>query len=120
MEVVDLGFTRLEFRSGYVIVRTVDGADIDLASHRQVIAEIEQRLDGDYGFLLDEVNSYSVRLGTMVEMRQNPRLKCMAIVAYRSATRIVATVVAGTISKPFEVFDSLGEACAWIEAQIDL
>jgi len=118
MEVVDLGFTRLEFRPGYVVVRTVEGADIDLAQHRQVIAAIEQRIDGNYGFLLDEVNSYSVRLGVMVDVRQNPRLKCLAIVAYRGATRMLAGMVAGTIEKPFEVFPALEQASAWMEEQL--
>jgi len=118
MEVVDLGFTRLEFRPGYVVVRTIHGADIDLEQHRQAIAEIERRFDGDYGFLLDEVNSYSVRLGVMVDVRQNPRLKCLAIVAYRGATRMLAGMIAGTIDKPFEVFPTLDQACTWMEEQL--
>jgi len=118
MDVVDLGFTRLEFKPGYVVVRTMEGADIDLAQHRQAIAEIEQHFDGDYGFLLDEVNSYSVRLGVMVEVRQNPRLKCFAIVAYRGATRILADMVARTVDKPFAVFPTLEQACTWMEEQL--
>jgi len=110
MEVVDLGFTRLEFRPGYVVVRTIHGADIDLEQHRQAIAEIERRFDGDYGFLLDEVNSYSVRLGVMVDVRQNPRLKCLAM--------MLAGMIAGTIDKPFEVFPTLDQACTWMEEQL--
>jgi len=118
MEEVELGYTRLEFRPGYVVVRTIEGADIDLAQHRKVIAEIEQRFDGDYGFLLDEVNSYSVRLGVMVDVRQNPRLKCIGIVAYRGATRMIAGMIAGTVDKPFKVFPTLEQASTWMEEQL--
>lgn len=118
MEEVELGFTRIEFRPGYVIVRTIEGADIDLAQHRMVIDEIEQRLDGDYGFLLDEINSYSVRLGVMVDVRQNPRLKCVGVVAYRGSTRMIAGMIAGTIDKPFAVFPTLELAKTWMEEQL--
>lgn len=118
MEVLDLGFTRLEFRPGYVIACTVEGADIDVDHHKRVIDEIEKRVDGDYGIILDEKNSYSVRLGTMVEIRNNPRLRCMAAIAYRTSTRMVANVTGAAMGKPFNIFSTSEEACAWMEAQL--
>lgn len=118
MEVLDLGFSRLEFRPGYVIGRTREGAEIDVEHHRQVIDEVEKRYDGDYGFILDEINSYSVRFGAFVEIRQNPRLRWLAVVAYRPSTYLVAGVAASAINKPVEVFDSLELACNWMDRQI--
>lgn len=118
IEVIDLGFTELEFRSGYAVGRTREGADIDAEHHRRVIRELEQRFDGDYGLILDEVNSYSIRLGAMVEVQQNPRLKCIAIVAYRPATRIAASVSKAAVRKPVDVFDTVEQACEWMEQQL--
>ena len=119
MEVVDLGFTRLEFESDFIVVRVIEGVDIDSEHHRQLAAEIEKRTEGDYGLILDEVNSYSVRLGALMEMRQNPRLKCIAMIAYRPATHELARMYAGSINKPSQACNSIPEARVWIRAHVE-
>jgi hypothetical protein len=118
MEELDLGFTRLEIRASYAIARTIEGADIDVDCHRQVIDAIEHHLDGDYGMVLDELNTYSVRLGAIAEVRCNPRCRCLAIVAYRNSTRLFMGLISGSIGKSFKVFDSLDAACPGMERQV--
>lgn len=119
MEVVDLGFSRLEFHPGYVITRTREGADIDGIHHRQIFNEADQQLDGVYAMVLDEVHRYSFRLGALVEMRMNPRLLCIAVVAYRPSTALVAKLTADSINKPVMLFDSLSSACAWVSSVLN-
>ena len=119
MEVVDLGFTRLEFESNFVVARVIEGVDIDSEHHRQLIDEIEKRTDGDYGLIFDEVNSYSMRLGALVELRRNPRLKCIALIAYRPSTHELAHLYADSINKPSQACTSIPEARVWIRAHLE-
>lgn len=107
MKHVDLGFTQLEIHDHYGIVRTDEGVDISLDNHKQVREAIEQEIDGPYGIIFDMVNSYSVNPEVIESIRENPRIACAAVVAYRDATRKSLAGAAETINKPGKFFDNL-------------
>jgi len=117
MEQVDLGFAQLEVGAHGALVRTRNGVDITVELHQSIVGEIEKRIPGDYGVVFDDVHSYSMRFGTLVEIRTNRRLKCIAVVAYRPATYEIAELAASCIEKPLRVFAATTPAQAWIAQQ---
>lgn len=118
MERVDLGFTQLEVGVSSALVRTREGVDVTVELHRSMVCEIESRVAGDYGVILDDVNSYSLRFGTLIEIRTNPRIKCIAVVAYRASTYEIAELAGSCIEKPLRIFSSPQTAHRWIEQQL--
>lgn len=119
MEEVNLGFSQLKFAPGYVVAQACEGADIDIEHHLMVIDELEKRNDGDYAMILDEVNSYSIRLSTLMECRRNKRLKCIAVIGCRQSTIEMAAVSAAGIIKPVKVFETIPAAQEWVLAQLN-
>lgn len=114
MKHVDLGFTKLEIHDCYGIVRTNEGVDISLADHKQVRDAVEQEIDGPYGLIFDWVNSYSVNPEVVEAIRDNPRIACCAVVAYRDATVTSLTDAKDIINKPGTFFNNLADAQQWV------
>ena len=75
---------------------------IEDAKHSKQIADIA--CYGDYGYLLDRRNTYSVKYGTYLYLGNNPRLKCIAVVSYRKHTDIIFSLEKNFVDKPFERF----------------
>lgn len=110
---VDLGFTELVIHRRHIIARTAQGINANLEKHQQVVDTVESVLDGDYVWILDEVNSYSVELGPTLALRDNPRIIGVAVVAYRPLTEAVYQQGANLIKKPSAFFSDLEQAVVW-------
>ena len=87
----------------------------DSKQHRQIV---DNACSGDYGYLLDRRNDYSVKHETYVHLNNNPRLKCIAVISYRRNTVINFSLEKRFIRKPFELFDSLEAAKEWLQQQL--
>lgn len=110
---LDLGYTELEIYPNYVVIRTAEGVITSLQKHEEVVAAIESHLAGDYVFILDEVNSYSVELEPIFAIRDNPRIIAVAIVVYRPQTELIYQHGAELIKKPSMFFHDLEQAKQW-------
>lgn len=114
MKTVSLDFTVLEIYPGYVVGRTDEGVNIDIAKHQQVLDIIHREINGPYALIIDEVNSYSVDFSVMLDLDNDPLLKCGAIVAYRFSTLKALACAVRIIGKPIRVFTSLDKAREWV------
>jgi hypothetical protein len=76
-------------------------------------------MSGNYGLVLDEVNSYSMRFEAMLHLKNAKHLKCVAVVAHRPVTYGTVKMAFYVIQKPYEIFSSLEFACAWMQARMD-
>lgn len=120
MKCIDLGFAELEVYDDFMIGRTREGINIDLDKHNQVIDKLASEFEGSYGWILDEVNSYSVDLNVLFAVKNDPRIACCAAVSYRNATRIVLNQAARLINKPCRFCESISEAQTWVRHQLSL
>ena len=116
---IDLVHAVLEFDTRFVVCRAIEGMDLMDEHVSRICAEIESRMTGDYGIILDEVNPYSMRFEAMVEFRNNPRIRCFAIAAYRPVTYGTTKMAFFVIRKPYRVFPGLEEAKVWMSRQMN-
>jgi hypothetical protein len=114
MKQVDLGFTQLEIHDYYSIVRIGEGVDMTLANHEQILSEVEHEIDGPYGLIYDWINSCSVKADVIEAIRQNMRITCCVVIAYRDATVKSLAVAAEIINKPGTFCRSLDDARQWL------
>jgi len=114
MKHVDLDFTKLEIHDHYCIVRTGQGVDVSLANHVQMRDTVEREINGPYGLIFDWVNSYSVNPEVIEAIRDNPRIACCAVVAYRDVTIKSLTGAVDIINKPGNFFSNLDDARQWV------
>lgn len=116
---IDLGFAQLEIHDRYVVGRTREGMEIDPAAHGRVLDVVRKYIAPPFGFIVDEVNSYSVAWGVLEQIRNDPDIACCAAVIYRKITKVVLTPAGLFVKKPYGFFDSLPEAEAWVIGILD-
>jgi len=117
---IDLGFTELEIYDDFMIGRTREGVNIDLNKHNQVIDKLSDEFEGPYGWILDEVNSYSIDFNVLLAAKDDLQIVCCAVVGYRRATRIVYNQAVRLVGKPCRFFESISEAQTWVRQQLSL
>ena len=119
MKRIDLGFAELEIHDRYVVGRTREGVEVDPAAHGKVLEEVRKYITPPFGFIVDEVNSYSIACGVLELIRNDPEIACCAAVIYRKITEVVLAPASRFVKKPYGFFDSLQEAEAWVLGILD-
>jgi len=114
---IDLGYTHLEIGDQYVIARTASAVDVGLEEHQKVMDIIAEHTHFPIIFIVDEVNSYSIKLETMMALRKERNITQFGVVAYRTATRITHNFGAQLVRKPVNFFRSRMDARKWAEHQ---
>lgn len=114
---VDLGFTRLEIGDRYVIARTAHGMDIGIDEHEKAMSIIAEHTEFPFALVLDEVNSYSVKLETMMKLRDETRIDKFAVICYRPSTRIAHSFGSKIVRRPVTFFNSREQARDWLKQQ---
>ncbi len=113
---VDLGITHLEIGNGYAIARTRAGADVSLADHNLVMETIAKHTKVPFVLVIDEINTYSVKLETLMSLRTEKRFSHWGVISYRPQTRIVHTLGSRMARRPVSFFSSRDEAIKWAES----
>lgn len=119
MKRVALDFTDLQIYPSFIVGRTHEGICVDLEKHQKVLDVVASEIDGPYGFIIDEVNDYSVSFEVMLHMKKDPSIACGAIVAYRNRTLKALACAVDFIGKPTKVFKNLEDAKAWVGCYMD-
>lgn len=102
-----------------IILRGKPGCSVEGPDAKNIIAQIEKRLPGDYVLIIDRVNEYSVApVGVYKLLNSKPRLKAMAIVVYRSISDTVLKVEKSLCHKPLQTFSDLDSAIEWTASHI--
>jgi len=113
MKRIDLGFAQLEIYDRFIVGRSMEGVEIDEAAHRKVMEIVLNHIVPPLGFIVDEVNSYSIACEVFELIRNDPHIACCAAVKYRKITEDVLSPAGRFMKKPFAFFDTLDEAKAW-------
>lgn len=120
MKTIGLPFTTLELYDGYVIGRTKEGVHLSMKDHQQVLEVLNQNLTSPYGFIIDEVNSYSIDFDVMLHMSKDKNICCLGIVYYRMVTKLALEVGQYIIKKPVYFSKSIDDVIEWVENKTDV
>lgn len=106
---------RIHLIDGHVVlIEHRHGVTIDGETTRQTCDLLEQRMTGDYCWVINRKEDYSVALvETYGELNTRSRLKKIAIVSYRKLTETIAAIEKELCDKELAVFGSVEEAIAW-------
>ena len=115
---VDLGYTHLEIGDHYVIARTAEGVDVGLKEHQWVMETISKHTEFPVVLVLDEVNSYSVKLETLLALRNEKRIGNTGVICYRSSTFITYNLGSKLARRPVNFFVSRMEATDWARNRV--
>ena len=118
MKTIELPFTILEIHDNYVIGRTKEGVNLSIENHLQVLEAINQYLTSPYGFIVDEVNSYSVDLDVMLHISKDKNIFCIGVVYYRAATKLALELGQYLIKKPVHFSSNLNDVAVWVRQQV--
>jgi len=119
MKNISLPFTDLEIQDRLILARTHQHERISLDKHRQVMQLAKQEFsDQEFALILDEANSYSVDFSVLREIRNNPKLKCCAIISYRLTTQKMLSGIVPALKKPSKFFRSRNDAIQWAKSQL--
>ena len=95
--------------------REVEITEVDAEECKEAI---ERELTGDYGYLLNRINEYSVAYKTYEHLNNNERLKCVAVVTYRKNTEINLPLEKNFFTKPVQGFQDIASAKAWLAEKL--
>ena len=114
-------FGTLKLLDGNIaIAEPREGTNITPQTGKDVIAAIEEHYAGRYGFIANDVSSYSLEPEVFQFFSERPNLVGVAIVAYREVTeKLYHTFEKKVIKKPSEVFRDLELAKAWLTRLIE-
>ena len=118
MKIIDLSFTTLEIYDYYVIGRTKEGVNLSIENHLQVLETLNQYLTSPYGFIIDEVNSYSIDLDVMLHIRKDNNIFCIGVVYYRAATKLALELGQYLIEKPVHFSSNINDVTEWVREQV--
>lgn len=118
MNTIELPFTTLEINDSYAIARTKEGVNVCMEDHIQVLEVLNEHLTSPYGFILDEVNSYSVDLHVMNHIRKDENIFCVGVVYYRTATKIALELGQYLVKKPVFFSESINDVTGWVSKQL--
>jgi len=113
---VQLEQAKLEIGSRYVIVQTDEGVDVSPAHHEQVMETVGKYTEFPVAFVLDEVNSYSVKLETLLAIRSEQRVSRFGVISYRPATRVALTLGSMLSKRPVTFFESRDQVRGWLDS----
>jgi hypothetical protein len=114
----ELAFSVLEIGNRYAVVSMHDGVELDLVKHNELMERIEERVNFPCVLILDDVNSYSVTLDVLMARREDRRICCFGVVAYRAVTHNIYRFAQDIIGKNTRFFPSRREAVAQVEQML--
>ena len=118
MQTIELPFTTLDIRDGYVIGKTKEGVNLSIDDHLQVLDSVNQYLTPPYAFVIDEINSYSIDLSVMLHMRKDVNVCCLGIVYYRNSTKIALKLGSSLFNKPVYFSNDINKVTDWVKEKI--
>ena len=118
MKTIELPFTILEIHNNYVVGRTKEGINLSIENHLQVLETLNKHLTSPYGFIVDEVNSYSIDLDVMLHIRKDKNIRCIGVVYYRTATKWALELGQHLIEKPVHFSSSINDVTEWVREQV--
>lgn len=117
METVEvrLDQAKLEIGYRYVIIQTDEGVDVSPAHHELVMETVSKYTEFPVAFVLDEVNSYSVKLETLLAIREEQRVSRFGVISYRPATRVAFTLGSALAKRPVTFLESRDQVMGWLD-----
>jgi hypothetical protein len=102
------------------IIESPEGINIDSDMAYAAINLMESTFQGNYGFISNNIQPYSIDVEVYKIFSQSQRLACVAIVSYRKATNnIYLSFEEAVIQKPNNLFHSLAEAITWAKSFLE-
>ena len=118
MKIIELPFTILELHGNYVVGRTKEGINLSIENHLEVLEILNKHLTSPYGFIVDEVNSYSIDLDVMLHIRKDKNIGCIGVVYYRIATKLALELGQDLTEKPVHFSSSINDVADWVREQV--
>jgi hypothetical protein len=101
-----------------VLIENKHGVMVNGEVTRHLCDLLEQRIVGDYSWVINRKADYSIDLvETYGELNSRVRLKKIALVSYRKLTNTIAAIEQNLYQKEFSIFTDLEEAIAWAGRQ---
>jgi hypothetical protein len=102
------------------IIESPEGINIDSDMAYAAINLMESTFQGNYGFISNNIQPYSIDVEVYKIFSQSQRLACVAIVSYRKSTNnIYLSFEEAVIQKPNNLFHSLAEAITWAKSFLE-
>ncbi|WP_340066622.1 hypothetical protein [Ascidiimonas aurantiaca] len=111
--IFDFGFLELH---EYLAIGTInEGEDLTFDQNKLLFDACIQHYDTkNFGYISNRLHSYSVNPMGYINASQISQLQAIAVVITHPAQRLSAEVEKIFFNKPFEYFEHLDEAKAWI------
>lgn len=103
------------------VVEAKEGVSIDIETTEIVLNIIESTYDGDYAFLINAKNSYSVEAQVYEKFIENQRIKCIGAISYHNFTDKVFYGFEKNLfpDKPTRLFHQYEEALQWAKHMLN-
>ena len=99
------------------IIESPEGINIDANMAHAAINLMESTFQGNYGFISNNIHSYSIDFEVYKIFAQSQRLACVAIVSYQqTGKKLYLSYEKMVIEKPNNLFHSLAEAITWAKS----
>lgn len=116
MKVVNTPIASYEIYGNIVIGIYNEGVDVGPSEIPLFVQMVKENIDGDFAFIVDNKNSYSVNPTIPIETcKQVPNLKYFANVIYHNDVKDITYLVSHTFPNYVKLnkFDTLAEAITW-------
>ena len=116
MNAISTDFNKVTvIEGGIAVIEGEHGVEIDHSKANITFDIIEKEISGDYGIIINRKKDYSVIPHEIYDvMNKRKRLRAVAMVAYRTETRLSAEIEKALYKGLFKLFHNLSEATDWI------
>jgi len=99
------------------LIRVKAGVDVVYDNALQVLSDIDRRMLGDYGIIIDRAEDYSLSPVEVYQICNSlERLKALAIVIYRPSSKPTTEIDRRLFVGSLDVFADIDTAKRWIES----
>ncbi|EGV42761.1 hypothetical protein BZARG_2496 [Bizionia argentinensis JUB59] len=99
----------------FLICQIKEGMEVNKEHNKSLKEVIEKHFSGkNIGYISNRVKSYSVDPLTYVETEKIPNLLAIAMIPETEIMRNNAEYERNFYDKPYEIFDNLSDAIAWV------
>lgn len=121
MKQIETRLGQFEIHDDFIIARFNEGLDINRKDVPAIVSLLQDHMGGDFGFISDKINSYSVNPFIATEVCESIKnLKCYCNVTYQQEIRDIIPIAKNTFPKHLKLhnFDTVPEAIAWVQDNI--